>query len=162
MSYFRFIFYLISSDAKLDRKGVNLILAIPAFELLLSSETSPSQRPSGPSLTLERKANAAIARFHKSRRRATSAKNAIWFCKKNLPHLTKTKKWKRNFFETSKAKLFLNLLSLVQQARKLKDAQAVKLTSLKIDQLKSWQVDQLTSLQWFLTPELRSGDLERG
>ena len=118
MSYFHFIFYLISSVAKLDREGVNLILAMPAFYLLLSSETSPSQRPFGPSLTLERKANPAIARFHKSRRRATSAKNAIWFCKKNLHHLTKTKKWNRDFFETSKAKLFLNLQSLAQQARK--------------------------------------------
>ena len=137
MSYFHFIFYLISSVAKLDREGVNFILAMPAFWLILSSETSPSQRPFGPSLTLERKANPAIARFHKSRRRATSAKNTIWFCKKNLHHLTKTKKWNRDFFETSKAKLFLNLQSLVEKARKPKDAHVEKPST---EQNKKYQI----------------------
>ena len=39
---------------------------------------------------------------------------------------SKTKKWNRDFFETSKAKLVLNLQSLVQQALKLKDAHVKK------------------------------------
>ena len=56
--------------------------------------------------------------------------------------------------------------NLIKQARKLQDAQAVKLTSLKLTSLK---VDELTNcqvsslqLKKFLTPEFRSGDLERG